>query len=172
MKIIIVIIIFFVSSIKINGQDGVRPFWDIRDNYIDHIYLGRDTFYFNRIPPILISYYSRYIDFESNLFILKMMNELSIHTLRSNNYQEPPIMFFTTRRTRDGYLFINKHFAAWLNTQSDKNENLVVWYRVNDVKLSTKEDAERLVRLRKRRIKDVSVYRNEVNEVVIDVILK
>ena len=169
MRIIVLTYILFAICVSLKAQEDIRPRMSISDNYIDYIYLGYDTFNVKKIPKVLKYYYSYYIDFENETFFLDKEKEVSIHIERATPITIESRLVIITRNAQKGYLFINKRLAAWLNTQEDKNEVIVILYRINGVELSKKEDAELLISLKRNKVKDVVVYRSEINEVVVDV---
>ena len=169
MRSITIIILFFTCV----GVKAHNPPISKHKYYIDYLHFGYGhSFNFDNISLVLKYYYEDYIDFENNVFLSLSTEKISIHIEKNVPLSlENTWVVLITRKARSGYLFVNKYFAEWLNSHVNENEDMVILYHINGVELSTRKDAMSLIGLKRRRIKDVSIYRSETNKIIIDIIL-
>lgn len=142
-----VILFYFISICFCNAQSRIVEYeWfdsletaffidglthNIRSDIVDSVYYHKLT--------------------SSDYTVRQVINEVD------NNRQ----VFVDSRKAKKGFLYVNKSIMAYVSRFSQNSEPLKIVYVYNDKTITTEGDVMRIIRLRRRDIKGISVDNNK-----------
>ncbi|NDW12547.1 hypothetical protein D0T50_06540 [Bacteroides sp. 214] len=165
---IIISIIFVWAFLNVNAHN---PNSDSLTVYIDNISVGkRCCIDFNRIPSILLENFycnfllecnrNRFPDVDSfSILNPKAIKQLFIE--KSDVLSTDGILHVRTKKTKEGYLFINKSITNKIQELRCNIDELTVHYSLNNKIISNKEQVNKLLKLKEKDILDLDIFINE-----------
>jgi uncharacterized protein involved in tolerance to divalent cations len=150
---------------KLNAQNAVIPNSNKHTVYIDNLIIGNEQGNdFSKIPAVLLeNYYKDLIDFPNKHFFGKSIKDIYLEkdTVRHKNS-----LHIRTKNAKDGYLFVNKIVSEKIQECCIDFKNVTVSYVHNGKIISTKEEVKELLKLRKKKLKILSVTEDKENSVI------
>lgn len=169
MKIVIYSILFFLSISYSNAQNSVKPKSNKYTLYIDNIMIGNESEVdYSKIPAVLFENYYR--EFINTVVNKKMIKELFLEKDTTNNKNS---LYIRTKKAKDGYWFINKTVSDKIEVCCTNKSDVLVSYVYNYNLVSTKNEVLKMLKLRAKKIRILSVeWNNKINTITVSFVDK
>lgn len=169
MKIVIYSIFFFLSIFYSNAQNPVNPKSNKYTLYIDNIMIGKENEVdYSKIPAVLFENYYR--EFINTVVNKKMIKELFLEKDTINNKNS---LYIRTKKAKDGYWFINKTVSDKIEVCCTNKSDVLVSYVYNYNPVSTKHEVLKMLKLRAKKIRILSVeWNNKINTITVSFVDK
>lgn len=132
----------------------------IKAQHIREPYNYKVTIYFNGLPSelnpdFIAAFYSK------NFKAFKFKGKTVI-----DDAHERTDVYFLSKKARDGFLFVNETILEFIEESNYDKEGIKVAYVHNNVPVTTEEDLVQILRLRRRRIKDIDIHLDEPSRII------
>lgn len=107
----------------------------------------------------------------NDLYYSKLKNsELNVNSQTIDTTSQTRYMYVYTKKAKDGYLFINNSIMDKITESNYSLDELKLLYIYNNKTVSTEDEIDKILRLKKRKISDLDIV--EENPKVISVYIK
>jgi len=155
------IIIFFISVCYCLNSIAHSPPPESHRWYIDNIFVGVGETNIQKMPCIVLRYYYNEI-FGDSLFSdhkVEMIKEIFIE--RGECPLSTKSVHIRTKKAKDGYLFLNKNITDKIKSLDINLDELRILYVYNNKVVSTKDEVNQLLALRKQNIQISEIIHDE-----------